>query len=91
MCSNKKYTKPRAISNLFVSVQFSTVLLEHMLVLATLPVHTPLERQRLLGRSHLSLMWAVSVMAIQQHHKKPSLSLDPRMRSVALGQSTNNC
>lgn len=51
----------------------------------------PLERQRLLGGSHVSLMWAVSVMAIQQQHKKPSLSLDPRMRCVALGQSTNNC
>lgn len=29
-------------------------------------------------------------MAIQSRDKKPSLSLDPRMQSVALGPRTNN-
>lgn len=35
----------------------------------------PLERERLLGRSRVSLMWAVNVMAIQSRDKKPSLSV----------------
>lgn len=50
----------------------------------------PLKRKRLLDRSHVSLMWALNVMAIQFQDKKPSLSLDPRMQSVALGPSTHN-
>lgn len=52
----------------------------------------PLRKKRLLVRSHVSLMWAVNVMAIviQLQDKKPTLSLDPRMQFVALGLPTHN-
>lgn len=49
-----------------------------------------LRRKRQLDRSHVSLVWVVNAMAIQFQDNKPSLSLDPRMQSVALGHGAHN-